>query len=110
MRKCEALVAEYADDIVVIRTISGNEVCAYGGHALHLARWFSHKSLSLSTSKTKELIRHFREGSSGHASLVIHYDTVERVSGFKYLDIHLSEDATQTANSTVPLEKARQWL
>ena len=48
-------------------------------------------NLSLNIKKTKELIIDYRKKRDTHTPLHINGETVERVSSFKFLGIHISE-------------------
>lgn len=49
-------------------------------------------------------------GSGTHQPMFIHELEVERVSNFKYLGLHISEDLTWTLNTTQLIKKAQQRL
>lgn len=59
---------------------------------------------------TKEMKMNTRMKISPHQPLYIQELEVERVSSFKYLDIHISEDLTWTLNTTHLVRKAQQQL
>jgi len=108
------LFSLYADDTVVVGLISGNDGKAYLEEVAHLSLWCQDSSLMLNVSKTKELIVDFRRTqhqktytpvvcmSSGTA--------VERVSSFRYLEVHITEDLTWTIDIDTLVRKAKQHL
>ncbi|KAK3552123.1 hypothetical protein QTP86_000860 [Hemibagrus guttatus] len=86
-------IIKYADDTTVVGQISNNDESAYGGEIQCLSAWRSMNNRTLNAMKTKELIVDFRKSnSSRHSSIYINGSEVERVSGFKFLGIHISED------------------
>jgi len=59
-------------------------------------------SLMLNVSKTKELMLEFRrtqQHQRTYSPLGINGTTVERVSSFRYLGVHIAEDLTWTTHS-----------
>ncbi|KAI4886688.1 hypothetical protein NFI96_004201 [Prochilodus magdalenae] len=75
-----------------------------GGHP------FFQVSVSLNTDKTKEMIVDMRKERRPHQPLFIRDLEVERVSSFKYLGVHISDDLTWTLNTTYVLKRAQQRL
>lgn len=74
-------------------------------------RWYSgNNCLALSTSKTKELNTDFRKGVGGHTPLFINGHMVDRVSSFDFLNVHMSEDVSWTANTTALIKKAQLFI
>ena len=51
-----------------------------------------------------------RTGSRAHTPICINGEAVERVSSFKFLGIHISEDLSWSQNSTTLVKKAQQRL
>ena len=51
-----------------------------------------------------------RGRSRTHTPIHINGETVERVSSFKFLGIHISENLSWTINTTAIVKKAQQWL
>ena len=62
--------------------------------------WCEDNNLSLNTDKTKEMIVDMRKERRPHQPLFIWELEVERVSSFKYLGVHISEDLTWTQNTS----------
>ncbi|KAF7708686.1 hypothetical protein HF521_017743, partial [Silurus meridionalis] len=54
-------IIKFADDTTVIGLITNNDETAYREEIQHLATWCNNNNLLLNTSKTKELIVHFRK-------------------------------------------------
>ncbi len=67
--------------------------------------------LSLNIDKTKELVVDYRRQSREHTPITIDNKTpVERVSSFKFLGVHITEDLTWSAHTDAVLKKAHQRL
>ncbi|TWW70097.1 hypothetical protein D4764_18G0009030 [Takifugu flavidus] len=99
------------DDATVIGLISNNEETAYGEEEQHLTTWCTDNNLLLNTSKTKELIVDFWKVRGGtHDPIHINGMAVERVSSFKFLGTHISEDLSWTTNTSSLIKKAHQLL
>ncbi len=72
-----------------------------------LTKWCQENHLSLNIDKTKELVVDYRRQSRDtHPSH--RQDTVERVSSFKFLGVHITEDLTWSAHTDAVLKKAHQ--
>ncbi|XP_065813064.1 uncharacterized protein [Labrus bergylta] len=68
-------------------------------------------NLLLNTSKTKEIIVDFRrERGSTHNPIHINGMAVERVSSFKFLGTHITEDLSWSTNTSSLVKKAHQRL
>ncbi len=97
--------------IIFIISISNNDETAYLDEVERLTSWCQDNCLSLNVSKTKELIVDFRKRQQRpYTPLMISGTPVERVSGFKYLGVNISEDLTWTTHIQTPVKKARQRL
>ncbi|KAK3524737.1 hypothetical protein QTP86_001998 [Hemibagrus guttatus] len=104
-------IIKLADNSTVIGLISDNEETAYKAEVQHLVAWCADNSLLLNTSKTKELIFDFRrEKGRTHDLIHINRMAVERVSSFKFLGTHISEDLSWTTNTSSLVTKAHQRL
>ncbi|KAK3527740.1 hypothetical protein QTP86_002573 [Hemibagrus guttatus] len=92
--------------------LSNNNELAYREEIQSLSAWCSMNNLSLNATKTKELIVDFRKSnSSRHSPIYINESEVERVSSFKFLGIHISEDLSWHQNtSTLNIFPMRQHL
>ena len=93
-------IVKFADDTVVVGLISDNDEKAYLEEVAGLTLWCQDNSLLLNVSKTKELIVDFRRAQHlqrTYSPLGINGTTVERVSRYKYLGVHISEDLTWTS-------------
>ncbi len=75
-----------------------------------LTKWCQENHLSLNTDKTKELVVDFRRQSREHTPITINKTPVERVSSFKFLGVHITEDLTWSAHTDAVLKKAHQRL
>ncbi|KAI3369658.1 hypothetical protein L3Q82_024504, partial [Scortum barcoo] len=104
-------ITKFADDITVIGLISDNDESHYRAEVEHLAAWCADNNLLLNTSKTKELIVDFRKVKrETHDPIHINGMAVERVSSFKFLGTHISENLSWTTNTSSLIKKAHQRL
>ncbi|KAM7003411.1 uncharacterized protein LKV04_004454 [Tautogolabrus adspersus] len=104
-------IIKFADDTTVIGLISNNDETAYREEVQHLAAWCADNNLLLNTSKTKELIVDFRkERRDTHNPIHINGMAVERVSSFKFLGTHITEDLSWSTNTASLVKKAHQRL
>ncbi|KAI3357949.1 hypothetical protein L3Q82_016327, partial [Scortum barcoo] len=88
-------IVKFADDTTVIGLITGDDETAYREVR----------------ATTKELIVDFRRRQrEEHAPLSINGTTVERVSSFRFLGVHISEDLTWTHHTDFITKSARQRL
>lgn len=69
-----------------------------------LASWCPEHNLLLNTSKTKVMVTDFRKCKEDSTPLSINRDCVQQVS-FKLLWIHIAEDLSWTANTSVVVKK-----
>ncbi|TWW68215.1 hypothetical protein D4764_19G0000130 [Takifugu flavidus] len=104
------VLLKFADDTTVIGFIKDNDESAYREEVDHLATWCHNNNLLLNTNKTKELVLDFRRKADIHPPVHINGVAVERVSSFKFLGIHLSQDLTWTTNCSSLVKKAHQCL
>ena len=103
-------IVKFADDTTVIGLISNNDESAYREEVKHLAEWCASNNLDLNTKKTKELIVDFRKNGGTHTPIHINGTEVERVTSFKFLGVHISEDLSWTLNTSTLVKKAHQRL
>ncbi|KAK2899372.1 hypothetical protein Q8A73_012501 [Channa argus] len=75
-----------------------------------LVQWCGDNNLTLITDKTKEMIVDMRKERRTHQPLFIRELQVERMSNFKYLGVHISEDLTWTPHVTQLVKKDQQQL
>ncbi|KAI4876984.1 hypothetical protein NFI96_002431 [Prochilodus magdalenae] len=75
-----------------------------------LTHWCWENNLSLNVNKTKELIVDFRKQERVHTPITINGAAVERVSSFKFLCVHITEELTWTEHTTQVVKKAQQRL
>ncbi|TWW56974.1 RNA-directed DNA polymerase from mobile element jockey [Takifugu flavidus] len=112
---CRALhgsntIIKFADDTTVIGLIKDNDESSYREEVDRLATWCHNNNLLLNTNKTKELVLDFRRKTDIHPPIHINGAAVERVSSFKFLGVHLSQDLTWTTNCSSLVKKAHQRL
>ncbi len=62
------------------------------------------------TEKTKELVMDLRRQKREYTPIIIDGTPVERVSSFKFLGVHITEDLTWSAHTDAVLKKAQQHL
>ena len=103
-------VVKSADDTTVVGLISGGDESAYQAQVEHLMTWCRVNNLLLKTSKTKELIVDFRNKKTDIQPLHISGECVERVTDFRFLGVHISEDLTWGTNTAELVKKAQQRL
>lgn len=103
-------IIKFADDSTVVGLKTRGDESANREEVQRLAEWCSVNNLVLNTSKTKEMVVDIRRHKVDPAPLYINRDCVERVSSFKFLGTHITEDSTWTANTTAVVKKALQRL
>ena len=101
---------KFADDTTVLGLIRNNDESAYREEVQHLAAWCASNNLVLGT-KTKELIVDFRKSKASiHTPIHINGAEVERVTNFKFLGVHISQDLSWSLNTSTLIKKAQQRL
>ncbi|KAI5619386.1 gastrula zinc finger protein XlCGF28.1-like [Silurus asotus] len=106
-----SIFIKYADDTTVVGQIDNNDESAYKEEICNLAAWCASNNLTLNATKTKDLIVDFRKSNSRrHLPVNINGTEVERVSSFKFLGVHISEDLTWQQNMSALVKKAQQRL
>lgn len=104
-------ILKFADDTVVLGLISNNNETAYLNEVDDLALWCQSNNLALNVSKTKEMVVDFRKVQSrAYTPLTISGEPVERVSNYKYLGVHLTEDLSWSQHTQHLTAKSRQRL
>ncbi|KAI4884870.1 hypothetical protein NFI96_029910, partial [Prochilodus magdalenae] len=98
------------DDTTIVGLISNNNEEAYREEVSFLTHWCRENNLSLNVNKTKELIVDFRKQERVHTPITINGAAVERVSSFKFLGVHITEELTWTEHTTRVVKKAQQRL
>ncbi len=104
------VIVKFADDTTVIGLITDNDETAYREEVSTLTKWCQENHLSLNIVKTKELVVDYRRQSREHTPITIDKTPVERVSSFKFLSVHITEDLTWSAHTDAVLKKAHQCL
>ncbi len=104
------VIVKFADDTTVIGLITDNDETAYREEMSTLTKWCQVNHLSLDINKTKELVVDFRRQSREHTPITIDKTPEERVSSFKFLCVHITEDLTWSAHTDAVLKKAHQRL
>ncbi len=104
------VIVKFANDTTVIGLITDNNETAYREEVSTLNKWSQENHLSLNIDKTKELVVDFRRQSREHTPITIDKTPVERVSSFKFLCVHITEDLTWSAHTDAVLKKAHQRL
>ncbi len=104
------VIVKFADDTTVIGLITDNDETAYREEVSTLTKWCQENHLSLNIDKTKELVVDFRRQSREHTPISIDKTPVERVTSFKFLGVHITEDLTWSAHTDAVLKKAHQRL
>ena len=104
------IILKFADDTAVIGRITAGDEAAYRREVASLVTWCEDNNLTLNTDKTKEMIVDMRKRRRPHQPLFIRELEVERVSSFKYLGVHITEDLTWSLNTTQLVKKAQQRL
>ncbi len=104
------VIVKFADDTTVIGLITDNDETAYREEVSTLTKWCQENHLSLNIDKTKELVVDYRRQSREHTPITIDKTPVERVSSFKFLGVHITEDLTWSAHTDSVLKKAHQRL
>ncbi|KAK2884426.1 hypothetical protein Q8A73_020900 [Channa argus] len=99
------IILKFADDTAVIGHIAGRDEAAYRREVASLVSWCGDNNLTLNTDKTKEMIVDMRKERRTHQPLFIRELEVERVSSFKYLGVHITEDLTWTPHITQLVKK-----
>ena len=104
-------IIKFADDTTVLGLIRNNDESAYREEVQHLAAWCAGNNLVLNTTKTKELIVDFRKSKACiHTPIHINGAEVERVTNFKFLGVHISQDLSWSLNTSTLIKKAQQRL
>ncbi|KAI4880975.1 hypothetical protein NFI96_001097 [Prochilodus magdalenae] len=109
-RHSSNVIIKFADDTTTVGLISNNNEEAYREEVSFLTHWCWENNLSLNINKTKKLIVDFRKQERVHTPITINGATVERVSSFKFLGVHITEELTWTEHATRVVKKAQQRL
>ncbi len=104
------VIVKFADDTTVIGLMTDNDEMAYREEVSTLTKWCQENYPSLNIDKTKELVVDYRRQSREHTPITIDKTPVERVTSFKFLCVHITEDLTWSAHTDAVLKKAHQRL
>ena len=88
------IIIKFADDMTVVGLITKGDESAYREEVQRLTDLCAENNLALNTKKPKELIIDFRKKQDEHLPLHINGERVERVSSFRFLGSHISDDLT----------------
>ncbi|KAK3514234.1 hypothetical protein QTP70_010408 [Hemibagrus guttatus] len=103
-------IIKFADNTVVVGLISANNETVYLEEIRNLENWWRN-NLLLNISKTKELIVNFRmKQERNYQTPVINESPVERVDGFRYLGVHITQDLSWSCHINTVVKKAWQCL
>ncbi|XP_078019488.1 uncharacterized protein LOC117251154 [Epinephelus lanceolatus] len=94
----------------MVGLISGGDESAHRAQVEHLTAWCRDNNLLLNTSKTKELIVDFRRKKMDIQPLHIRGECVKRVSVFRFLGVHITDNLTWCTNTAELVKKAQQRL
>ncbi|KAF0029535.1 hypothetical protein F2P81_018640 [Scophthalmus maximus] len=104
-------IIKSADDTTVVGLIGEEDETTYRDEVQHLATWCKSNNLALNTKKTKEIIVDFRRTrSKAHNPLHISGAEVERVSSFKFLGIHITENLSWSLHFSILVKKGLHFL
>ena len=110
-RHSSNVIFKFADDTTILGLITDNDESAYRDEVKLLTSWCQENNLTLNVSKTKEMIVDFRrQRRVQHSPIYINDAEVERVSSFKFLGVHITEDLSWTLHADTVVKKARQRL
>ncbi len=99
------VIVKFADDTTVIGLITDNDETAYREEVSTLTKWCQENHLSLNIDKTKELVVDFRRQSTEHTPITIDKTHGERVSSFKILGVHITEDLSDVCSHRCSAEE-----
>ncbi|KAF7641855.1 hypothetical protein LDENG_00270390 [Lucifuga dentata] len=103
-------IIKFADDTTIIVLITGNDETAYREEVRTLTSWCQVNNLHLNIRKTKELVLGFRRAKRAHTITQHNGTAVERVSSFRFLGVHISEDLKWSAHHDSVSRTANQHL
>jgi hypothetical protein len=100
-------IIKLADDTIVVGLINDNDERAYR-EVRDLAVWCQDNNLSLTVSKTKEMIVDYRKRRAEQAPINIDGTVVERVESFKFLGVHITKELSWSKHTKTVGKRARQ--
>jgi len=103
-------VVLYADDMVLYKTIQSQEDYSLIQTDINaVATWIENRSLMFNQEKCK-LMLFSRKGTAQLPTIKLNGCSLERVSEFKYLGVHLTSDLSWSTRVTKVCSKARKCL
>lgn len=99
---------KFVDATAIIGLITNNSEQAYLNQVENLAQWCQNNNLSLNIGKTKELVVDYRKRKSDHILMRINVEPVERVTSFRYLGIHITNDLRWPLHTHPALKNLRE--
>ena len=81
--------------------ISNNDDSYYRNEIFKFTYWCENNNLLLNISETKELIVDLRINITSMASLIINNTTIERITSFKFLGAHVTDDLSLDLNCDI---------
>ena len=94
----------------MVGLITDKDGTAYREEVRELVVWCQDNNLSLNVSKTKELIVDNKKRRSEQAPIDIIAAVVERVKGFKFLGVHITNYLSWSKHTKTVVKKAQQNL
>lgn len=104
------VIVKFADDTTLVGLISNGDETAYREEVQRLVGWCSSNNLLLNTSKTKEMVMDWRRKRAEPSPLQMGGVCVEKVSTFKFLGVHVTDDLKWHANTDALVGKATQFF
>lgn len=99
-------IIKFADKTIIVGRITKNKESAYRAEVKNLESWSQNNNLILNATKTKEMILDLRRlKPSTHRPIDINGERVEVVQSFKYLEVHISQDAMWAVNTSVMVKR-----
>ena len=98
---------KYADDTALSGMIFNDNETAYRNEVSKLVQWCEDNSLVLNVKKTKEMIFDFRRDRNHIEPIVIHNETVDIVTEYKYLGTCIDNQLNWKSNTTTILKREK---
>ena len=94
----------------MVGLITDNDETVYKEEVRELAVWCKDNNLSLSVSKTKELMVDYRKRQAKQNPSNIDGAVVERVESFKFLGVHITNKLSWSKHTKTVMKRPRQNL